>query len=181
MQVRGQSASRYPHYQRTQLQGTGCLFPRLPACLPACLPVGLFVCLCVWHPLDYLFSPCVCVFLRVSAWASAGLSVQSVCVSGHPLDYLFSLCVFFRVSGHPLDCLFSLCISPCICTSAGLSVQSVCVYFSVCLGIRRTISLICLCVVLRRNICSYWCVCLLVCLHVSTFSQSLCLFVCLLI
>ena len=113
MQVRGQSASRYPHHQRTQLQGTGCLFPR--ACLPACLPVGLFVCLYVW--------------------TSAGLSVQSVCVySSECLDIrwtICSICVYISVC---LGIRRSLSLV-CLCVILRQTICSVCLRVVLCLSV----------------------------------------------
>ena len=102
-----------------------CFHVCLPACLPACRSLCLFVCL-----------------------ASAGLSVQSVCVCISPcvclgIRWTICLCVWAS-AGLSVQ---SVCIFPCIWTSAGLSVQSV--YFSVYLHIRWTICSVCLCIFLR--------------------------------
>ena len=95
----------------------------VPACLPACLPVGLFVCLCVW--------------------ASAGLSVQSVCVYFSVcLDIrwtICSICVYFSVSGHPSNYLFSLFV--CNSSSDYLFSLFACSSLSVCLRIGVSASL----------------------------------------
>ena len=134
MQIRGQSASRYPHHQRTQLQGTGCLFPRacLPACLPACLSVSLSVCVS-GHPLDYQFSLFVCISPCV--WTSAGLSVQSVyislCLGIRRTISLVCLCVILRQTICSVCLRVVLCLSVCVleclppCLFAYFHVQSI--------------------------------------------------------
>ena len=154
MQVRGQSASRYPHHQRTQLQGTGCLFPR--ACLPACLSVSLSVCVS-GHPLDYQFN--LCIYLRVS---------------GHPSVYLFSLFVCNSSS----DYLFSLftCSSLSICLRIGVSASlSVCIFprsVNHCVHDIRLFA----CMFVDLTLLAFLLGCLFICLSVCL---SICLSICL--